>query len=109
MLSYTYILGELFYDDDEKLGLIYLEKIEPFAQNEEYLEDENLTRPLALAYGQVAAYYFREREIESAIKWINKALELDPNSSSLKRKQEYIKNNADYYKNSPPREFKQNY
>jgi hypothetical protein len=97
---YSYAIGELFYNDEEEQGLKYFEKIEDYSENSEFIDDNLTASALSYAYGEMAAFYFRDQRTELAIKWINKAVRLNPNSKSLQRKQAYIIANKDYYKNN---------
>jgi len=98
VICFSYLISDAFFLDDEELGKSYLKKIQPIIDQKKYTDEKDVSSALSYTYGNIASFYFREIEIEQANYWINKALELNPDSKLLNRKKAYIDNHAEYYK-----------
>ncbi len=86
---YSFAVYDAFLYGDTELGFIYLEKLMSYVDNPDI--DKEITNELiGDAYGSISSYYFRQEEYDTALTWINNALEYDPESASLLRKKEYI-------------------
>ncbi len=98
-ISYAELAAEAFFYGIDSTGQTCLEKIEPYLDDNELMEDDEVIEQLSITYGQMAVFFFRERNVELARQWIDKALAINPSSPSLKRKKVYIEENEDYYLN----------
>lgn len=90
ILMYAFSISELFIDDEEKDGQACIAKLEALIDISNIREIDLISEAIGNSYGEVAAFYFREEDLEKSLSYINKALEFDPNSKSNKRKKKYI-------------------
>lgn len=79
-----------FYGDFEVIEMNRcLERLEKLSHHPD-LDKREVYPQIGKAYGDISTYYFREKEYDEALKWINLALEFDAGSEALQRKKGYI-------------------
>ncbi len=90
ILYYTYGISDAFFDDNKITGDRLLEQLNLFLKRTEVMDDQELIVEIAEMYGDVGAYYYREKKYAESIEWIEKGLGLDKKNESLIEKRDYI-------------------
>ncbi len=84
--------SEAFYNSDEKIGLLLKQKCESLLE-QALVHHKNLNMTLFQAelYGDMASYYYREKDYDNAEKWILLAMETSDDSEAYKNRYNYMK------------------
>ena len=89
-ISQVYIAENYFVSNNIEKGLVNLEKLETYLTDQELAEEPEVKSALGELYGTITAYYFRHKNFEEALKWVEEGLKMVPKSESLQRKKTYI-------------------
>ncbi|MGB1104514.1 MAG: hypothetical protein ACPG21_12935 [Crocinitomicaceae bacterium] len=88
---YFTVVGESFLKNDPEKGFKYLRFIEGFPDYKVFSEAENVLNFKIDALGQIATYFYRQKENDEAHDWIKKALALDPDDDLTQSRAERIR------------------
>lgn len=86
---YAVLAGDSYFYNKVTKANLYFELMQSLLTNTE-LDLEEVSEYLAEAYSQYAAYLFRNAMYAEALKWINLAIEYDPESEGHQEKRDYI-------------------
>ena len=85
-----YYVSDLFGDNDAELAQVQLNKLNDMLDALNTEEPEWLPEELAFMYGHISSYHYRMANFSLALEWVNKGLDLQPESTSLLNKKSYI-------------------
>lgn len=86
---YAILAGDYLIDDDFEEGEKYLHLMEGLLTNPE-ADLEDISEYIGEAYGQYSTYFFRQKNYPEALKWIDVALEYDPEAEVHQSRKDYI-------------------
>jgi hypothetical protein len=70
-------------------GHAFLAELEQLLVNYD-LKESNIIEDLAFSYSEIAVYYYREKQYNVALEWVNKAIDLYPDSDSINNRKKNI-------------------
>ena len=80
----------LFNDDDSEAGFEKLAEIKQTISESDIELNHWYKESYTYLLGNIASYYFREKDYSAALEWVEKGLKTNPNSNSLQNKKKYI-------------------
>lgn len=84
-------LDDVFLINNDELGFEILALLETFPKYDSISETERIITYKASSYSEIATYYYRQKEYEKALSWIEKAEKLNPDDDLIESRGDRIR------------------
>jgi tetratricopeptide (TPR) repeat protein len=89
------VVGDYFLANDSALGFDFLDRLSEINDYGSISDMEELQLDKAWMYSEIATYYYRRKDYQQALEWVEKAEKLAPDDSLIQRRSNQIRKFTD--------------